>query len=190
MFEPFSINEIKINNNNFIPKNKKIKNNVYEINPSYNNTIHTNFGNYNEGNEYNKGNKTNKSKNTITFPRREKIEFIPIEYKKKNNLHSVEKLKISKNMRINNNMNGTTKNKRYDDVDDNNIYINEQISLYKQKRKNMPDEYKKNNNVLNKYKKTKMSSSMDKQYFNGEYNRKNANNRKKINYFNEDEDNE
>ena len=198
MFEPSTFNEIQVNNN-FYNNKKNIKNNVYEINPSYKNTINTNFGYSNAGNEYEYdireiGGKTNKSKKTITIPRREKMEFIPIEFKKRKPLHSVEKFKYSKNMnmRMNNTMN-TNKNTRYKDIDDNNIYINEQINLYNQKRKNMPDEYKYNNNVLNKYKKPKMSSSMDKQYINDGYNniyQKNAKNRKKINYFDGDDDNE
>lgn len=168
MFEPFDINEIQINNGSI--NNKNIKNNVYEINP-YKNTINTNYDNYymdNDSTMRNRGNKANKSKKTVSTQKREKIEFIPMEVKKKSNIHSMEKLKNIKHSKMNNYMNNT-KNKKLRDVDDNNIYINEQINLYNQKKYNMPREYKKNENVLNKYKKTKISSSMDKQPINNRY---------------------
>ena len=187
MFEPFAINEIKVGNNNFVNKKKKIKNNAYEINPLYKNTNdnHDNSTFYNEYIIGEREEKPNKTKKTIIMPRKEKIQFIPMEVKKKTNVYSVEKLKSSKNnMKMNN-----TRNRKYRDVDDNNIYINEQNKYYNQGKYSIPNEQKQFNYVLNKYKKTKMSSSMDRQYINDGYNngyRQNKN-RKKLLYFDEDE---
>ena len=194
MFEPFVINEINVNPNNFVNKNKNIKNNVYEINPIYKNTnTNTIMDNYYEssniGYDYgDRGDRTNKTKKTITLPRREKMEFIPIEVKKRANVHSVEKLKNSKNMKINNNYNNmnSSRHRKYKEVDDNNIYINEQDEFYNQTNYNNKPKY---NNVLNKFKKPKMSSSMDKQYTNDRYNngiKQNTKNNKKIHYFMDD----
>lgn len=181
MFEPFVINEIKINNNNFIKKTKNIKNNVYEINPITisQNTIENYYENSNISNEFSLGNigdQTKKAKKTIVFPRKEKIQFIPLEVKKRNNIHSVEKFK-------------NTKNKKYKDMNDNKIYINEQINLNNQRKYKMPYNNKQYNNVLNKFKKPKMSSSMDKQYINEGYNNdyRRKKNNQKINYFIDDE---
>lgn len=192
MFEPFVMNEIQVTNNKYnIKKNKPVKNaknNIYELNPNKN-TINT----YYDNNEYmfmDLGDKTNKTKKTIKYPKKEKIEFIPLEVKKRNNVHSMEKLKVSKNMKMNSNMNNT-RNRRNKDVDDNNIYINEQISNYNRRQNQNTDEIKKYNNVINKFKKTKMSSSMDKQYMNDRYNNNpfghNTKYKNKINYFEDDE---
>ena len=35
------------------------------------------------------------------MPRKEKLEFIPLDVKRKNNVHSMEKLKVPKNIKIN-----------------------------------------------------------------------------------------
>ena len=198
MFEPLSINEINVNPNNFI--NKNIKSSVYEINPIYKNTntMENYYENYNMGYDYSigvgdRGDKTNKTKKTITLPRKERMEFIPIEVKKRTNVHSVEKLKNSKNMKINNNYNNmnNTRYRKYKDADENNIYINDQNNLYNQTNYNNKPKY---NNVLNKFKKPKMSSSMDKQYYNDRYNgggvKKSTKNKKKIYYVMNDNENE
>ncbi len=182
IFEPFVMNEIKVNNNNYNKKVKKIRNNAYEINPNqmYQNTIDTYYDNSNITYDY-RGDITNKTKKTISMPRKEKMQFLPLEVKKRNNVHSVEKLKNQKNM-------NNTRNKKYYDVEDN-IYINEQINYQNQKKYNMPYDNRQYNNVLKKFKKPKMSSSMDRQYANDGYNndyRRNKNN-KQINYFIDDE---
>ena len=196
MFEPFSINEIQVNNNNYNNKKSKVikntKSNAYEINHVEKNTIETNYDNPNMGNEYmfmDFGDKTNKTKKTIRYPRKEKLEFIPLDVKRKNNVHSMEKLKVPKNMKINSYMNNT-RNIKYKDVDDNNIYL-EEINNYNRRQNKIPNEYKRYNNVINKYKKQKMSSSMDKQYINDRYNNNpygpNTKYKRKINYFEDDE---
>ena len=181
MFEPFVINEITINNNNFVKKTKNIKNNVYEINPITinQNTIENYYENSSISNEFplgNIGDKTNKTKKTFVLPRKEKMQFIPLEVKKRNNIHSVEKFK-------------NTKNRKIKDMNDNKIYINEQINLNNERKYKMPYNNKQYNNVLNKFKKPKMSSSMDKQYTNDRYNngiKQNTKNNKKIHYFMDD----
>ena len=196
MFEPFSINEIQVNNNNYNNKKSKVikntKSNAYEINHVEKNTIETNYDNPNMGNEYmfmDFGDKTNKTKKTIRYPRKEKPEFIPLDVKRKNNVHSMEKLKVPKNMKINSYMNNT-RNIKYKDVDDNNIYL-EEINNYNRRQNKIPNENKRYNNVINKYKKQKMSSSMDKQYINDRYNDNlygpNTKYKRKINYFEDDE---
>ena len=196
MFEPFSINEIQVNNNNYNNKKSKVikntKSNAYEINHVEKNTIETNYDNPNMGNEYmfmDFGDKTNKTKKTIRYPRKEKLEFIPLDVKRKNNVHSMEKLKVPKNMKINSYMNNT-RNIKYKDVDDNNIYL-EEINNYNRRQNKIPNEYKRYNNVINKYKKQKMSSSMNKQYINDRYNNNpygpNTKYKRKINYFEDDE---
>ena len=196
MFEPFSINEIQVNNNNYNNKKSKVikntKSNAYEINHVEKNTIETNYDNPNMGNEYmfmDFGDKTNKTKKTIRYPRKEKLEFIPLDVKRKNNVHSMEKLKVPKNMKINSYMNNT-RNIKYKDVDDNNIYL-EEINNYNRRQNKIPNENKRYNNVINKYKKQKMSSSMDKQYINDRYNNNpygpNTKYKRKIKYFEDDE---
>ena len=196
MFEPFSINEIQVNNNNYNNKKSKVikntKSNAYEINHVEKNTIETNYDNPNMGNEYmfmDFGDKTNKTKKTIRYPRKEKLEFIPLDVKRKNNVHSMEKLKVPKNMKINSYMNNT-RNIKYKDVDENNIYL-EEINNYNRRQTKIPNENKRYNNVINKYKKQKMSSSMDKQYINDRYNNNpygpNTKYKRKINYFEDDE---
>ena len=197
MFEPFIMNEINVNPNNFINKKKNIKNNIYEINPMYTNinTIDNYYDNPNMAYDYrigDRGDKTNKTKKTIMLSRKERMEFIPIEVKKRTNVHSVEKLKYSKNMKINNNYNNmnSTRHRKFKDVDDNNIYINEQNNIYSKTNYNNKPKY---NNVLNKFKKPKMCSSMDKQYINDRYNngfKQNTKNKKKIHYFMDDNENE
>ena len=196
MFEPFSINEIQVNNNNYNNKKSKVikntKSNAYEINHVEKNTIETNYDNPNMGNEYmfmDFGDKTNKTKKTIRYPRKEKLEFIPLDVKRKNNVHSMEKLKVPKNMKINSYMNNT-RSIKYKDVDDNNIYL-EEINNYNRRQNKIPNENKRYNNVINKYKKQKMSSSMDKQYINDRYNNNqygpNTKYKRKIKYFEDDE---
>ena len=196
MFEPFSINEIQVNNNNYNNKKSKVikntKSNAYEINHVEKNTIETNYDNPNMGNEYmfmDFGDKTNKTKKTIRYPRKEKLEFIPLDVKRKNNVHSMEKLKVPKNIKINSYMNNT-RSIKYKDVDDNNIYL-EEINNYNRRQNKIPNENKRYNNVINKYKKQKMSSSMDKQYINDRYNNNqygpNTKYKRKINYFEDDE---
>jgi hypothetical protein len=196
MFEPFSINEIQVNNNNYNNKKSKVikntKSNAYEINHVEKNTIETNYDNPNMGNEYmfmDFGDKTNKTKKTIRYPRKEKLEFIPLDVKRKNNVHSMEKLKVPKNIKINSYMNNT-RNIKYKDVDDNNIYL-EEINNYNRRQTKIPNENKRYNNVINKYKKQKMSSSMDKQYINDRYNNNpygpNTKYKRKIKYFEDDE---
>ena len=196
MFEPFSINEIQVNNNNYNNKKSKVikntKSNAYEINHVEKNTIETNYDNPNMGNEYifmDFGDKTNKTKKTIRYPRKEKLEFIPLDVKRKNNVHSMEKLKVPKNMKINSYMNNT-RNIKYKDVDENNIYL-EEINNYNRRQNKIPNENKRYNNVINKYKKQKMSSSMDKQYINDRYNNNpygpNTKYKRKIKYFEDDE---
>lgn len=187
MFEPFAINEIQVNSNMNNNKNKYKKNNVYEINGLYENTINTNYDNYNMGNDYNmRGNITNKTKKAYRPEKREKVKFIPVEVKKKSNVHSMEKSKMYINPKMNSNMN-TTRSKKYNDFDDNNNYINEQINLYNQRRYNMPETLRKPNNVLNKYKKTKMSSSMDKQSINSGYKQRGKNRNQDEYFINEEE---
>ena len=193
MFEPFALNEINVNPNNFINKKKNIKNNIYEINPIYKNTntITDDYYDYsNLGYDYSigeRGDKTNKTKKTITLPRKEKMEFIPIEVKKRTNVHSVEKKNMNININYNNNNNmNSTRHRKYKDVNENNIYINEDNNLYSQTNYNNKPKY---NNVLNKFKKPKMSSSMDKKYVNERYNngvKNNIKNKKKIHYFMDD----
>ena len=196
MFEPFSINEIQVNNNNYNNKKSKVikntKSNAYEINHVEKNTIETNYDNPNMGNEYmfmDFGDKTNKTKKTIRYPRKEKLEFIPLDVKRKNNVHSMEKLKVPKNIKINSYMNNT-RSIKYKDVDDNNIYL-EEINNYNRRQNKIPNENKRYNNVINKYKKQKMSSSMDKQYINDRYNNNpygpNTKYKRKIKYFEDDE---
>ena len=181
MFEPFVINEITINNNNFVKKTKNIKNNVYEINPITinQNTIENYYENSSISNEFplgNIGDKTNKTKKTYVLPKKERMQFIPLEVKKRNNIHSVEKFK-------------NTKNRKIKDMNDNKIYINEQINLNNERKYKMPYNNKQYNNVLNKFKRPKMSSSMDKQYINDGYNNdyRRKKNNQKINYFIDDE---
>jgi hypothetical protein len=168
MFEPFDINEIQINKGGGYNYYNTIKSNVYEVNP-YKNTINTNYNNYYMDNDYSnmdRGDKSNRNKITFSSNKKEKIQFIPMEVKKKTNIHSVEKSNNSKQIKMNKknyNM-ANSKNKKYKEVDDNNIYINEQIQLYNKKNYNMNNNnYKRNDNELNKYKKTRNSSSIDKQ---------------------------
>ena len=189
MFEPFAINEIKINNNNYMKKTKNLKNNVYEINPIIRNTIDNYYDNFNINKDYlikDIGDKTNKTKKNIILPREEKMQFIPLEVKKRNNIHSVEKFKKIKY--LNNNINNTW-NRKNKVSKDNNIYANGHINLNNQRKYllegNIPYNNKIYNNVLNKFKISKKSSSMDKQYINDGYNNEYRRNKfnKKMNYF-------
>lgn len=190
MFEPFAINEIPVmnNTNKINNKNKGRKNNVYEINGTsglYTNTIDTNFTNFKMGNDFSMGGTmTNKTKKP---DKRQNISFIPVEVKKKNNNRSMEKIKNFNNSNYTINTN-KSRNKKYNDVDVNNkdMYLKDQINNNNQKKYDLPNMLRKNNNVLNKFKKPKMSSSMDKQSINSGY-RKNRN-QNQDNYFINDEE--
>ena len=103
MFEPFDINEIQINKGGGYNYYNTIKSNVYEVNP-YKNTINTNYNNYYIDNDYSnmdRGDKSNRNKITFSSNKKEKIQFIPMEVKKKTNIHSVEKSNNSKQIKMN-----------------------------------------------------------------------------------------